>query len=100
VCSNYSGWFRGERETRETKAANAFQYVILGIFLVLAYGLWKLQVIESGSYASAAEKNQGDHNTPTGSSEIEEPFPFSGDPLAMGRPPLLWEETESDTILR
>jgi hypothetical protein len=78
----------------------AAQYVILGIFLVLAYGLWKLQVIESGSYASAAEKNQGDHNTPTGSSEIEEPFPFSGDPLAMGRPPLLWEETESDTILR
>ncbi|HME36674.1 MAG TPA: penicillin-binding protein 2 [Candidatus Sulfotelmatobacter sp.] len=34
------------------------QYIILGIFLVLAYGLWKLQVMESGYYASAAEKNR------------------------------------------
>jgi penicillin-binding protein 2 len=36
----------------------AAQYVILVIFLVLAYGLWKLQVMESGYYASAAEKNR------------------------------------------
>jgi penicillin-binding protein 2 len=36
----------------------AAQYIILGIFLVLAYGLWKLQVMESGYYATAAEKNQ------------------------------------------
>src|SRR5271170_2134191 len=36
----------------------AAQYVILGIFMVLAYGLWKLQVMESGYYASAAEKNR------------------------------------------
>jgi len=36
----------------------AAQYVILGIFLVLAYGLWKLQVMESSRYASAAEKNR------------------------------------------
>jgi penicillin-binding protein 2 len=36
----------------------AAQYIILGIFLLLAYGLWKLQVIESGYYASAAEKNR------------------------------------------
>jgi penicillin-binding protein 2 len=36
----------------------ATQYVILAIFLVLAYGLWKLQVMESGYYASAAEKNR------------------------------------------
>ncbi|MFZ0760517.1 MAG: penicillin-binding protein 2 [Candidatus Sulfotelmatobacter sp.] len=34
------------------------QYIILAIFLVLAYGLWKLQVMESGYYASAAEKNR------------------------------------------
>src|ERR1700726_2735506 len=34
------------------------QYVILGMFLILAYGLWKLQVMESGYYASAAEKNR------------------------------------------
>src|SRR5271166_1882651 len=36
----------------------AAQYIILAIFLVLAYGLWKLQVMESGRYASAAEKNR------------------------------------------
>ena len=36
----------------------AAQYAILAIFLVLAYGLWKLQVMESGYYASAAEKNR------------------------------------------
>src|SRR5438309_105811 len=36
----------------------ATQYMILAIFLVLAYGLWKLQVMESGYYASAAEKNR------------------------------------------
>src|ERR1700692_3201295 len=36
----------------------AAQYMILGIFLVLAYVLWKLQVMESGYYASAAEKNR------------------------------------------
>jgi penicillin-binding protein 2 len=36
----------------------AAQYTILAIFLVLAYGLWKLQVMESGYYASAAEKNR------------------------------------------
>ncbi len=36
----------------------AAQYIILGIFLVLAYGLWRLQVMESGYYASAAEKNR------------------------------------------
>src|SRR5580704_11837055 len=36
----------------------AAQYLILAIFLVLAYGLWKLQVMESGYYASAAEKNR------------------------------------------
>src|ERR1700730_7348238 len=36
----------------------AAQYMILAIFLVLAYGLWRLQVMESGKYASAAEKNR------------------------------------------
>jgi penicillin-binding protein 2 len=36
----------------------AAQYIILAIFLVLAYGLWKLQVTESGYYTSAAEKNR------------------------------------------
>src|SRR6202007_2775995 len=36
----------------------ASQYIIVGIFLILVYGLWKLQVMESGYYASAAEKNR------------------------------------------
>ena len=36
----------------------AAQYLILAIFLVLAYGLWRLQVMESDYYALAAEKNR------------------------------------------
>jgi len=34
------------------------QYAILAIFLVLAYGLWRLQVMESSYYSLAAEKNR------------------------------------------
>src|SRR5579862_1371791 len=36
----------------------AAQYVILAIFIVLAYGLWRLQVMESNVYATLAEKNR------------------------------------------
>src|SRR6266436_6084745 len=36
----------------------AAQYIILGIFLVLAYGLWRLQVMQSEYYSLAAEKNR------------------------------------------
>jgi len=36
----------------------AAQYIILAIFLVLAYGLWRLQVMESSYYSLAAEKNR------------------------------------------
>ena len=36
----------------------AAQYAILGIFLVLAYGLWRLQVVQSDFYSLAAEKNR------------------------------------------
>jgi penicillin-binding protein 2 len=36
----------------------AAQYVILGILLVLAYGLWRLQVMQSDYYSLAAEKNR------------------------------------------
>jgi penicillin-binding protein 2 len=35
----------------------ASQYIILGIFLILAYGLWRLQVVQSGYYSLAAERN-------------------------------------------
>ncbi len=36
----------------------AVQYIVLAIFLILAYGLWRLQVSQSDSYASLAEKNR------------------------------------------
>src|SRR6201997_5010418 len=36
----------------------AVQYIILAIFLILAYGLWRLQVVQSDLYASLAEKNR------------------------------------------
>ena len=36
----------------------AAQYVILGVFLLLAYGLWSLQVMKSDYYSLAAEKNR------------------------------------------
>jgi penicillin-binding protein 2 len=36
----------------------AAQYIVLGIFLVLAYGLWRLQVMQSDYYSLAAEKNR------------------------------------------
>src|ERR1700680_1619231 len=36
----------------------AAQYSILGIFLVLAYGLWRLQVMQSDLYSLAAAKNR------------------------------------------
>lgn len=36
----------------------ATQYIILAIFLILAYGLWRLQVMQSSYYALAAEKNR------------------------------------------
>ena len=36
----------------------AVQYLILAVFLCLAYGLWRLQVSESGMYATLAEQNR------------------------------------------
>src|SRR5262250_2726485 len=36
----------------------AVQYVILAIFLFLAYGLWELQVSQSDYYSAAAEENR------------------------------------------
>src|ERR1700758_2719302 len=36
----------------------AVQYIILAVFLILAYGLWRLQVMQSDFYASLAEKNR------------------------------------------
>jgi len=36
----------------------AVQYIILVVFLILAYGLWRLQVMQSDFYAGLAEKNR------------------------------------------
>src|SRR5215813_640500 len=36
----------------------AVQYIILVIFLILAYGLWRLQVMQSDLYAQLAERNR------------------------------------------
>jgi penicillin-binding protein 2 len=36
----------------------AVQYIIVGVFLLLAYGLWRLQVMDSDLYASLAERNR------------------------------------------
>src|SRR5579871_57977 len=48
----------GRDEKVSTVRLTAVQYIILGIFLILAYGLWRLQVSQSDSYASLAEKNR------------------------------------------
>src|SRR5512146_3460916 len=34
------------------------QYAILGIFLLLAFGLWRLQILGNDYYTSLAEKNR------------------------------------------
>src|SRR3974390_1239012 len=36
----------------------AVQYILLGIFLVLAFGLWRLQVARSDYYTTLAEQNR------------------------------------------
>ena len=48
----------GREEKVSALRLTAVQYVILAIFLVLAYGLWRLQVMHSDEYAQLAEKNR------------------------------------------
>ncbi len=48
----------GRDEKVSTTRLTAVQYIVLGVFLILAYGLWRLQVSQSDSYASLAEKNR------------------------------------------
>ncbi len=48
----------GRDEKVSSGRLTAAQYIILGIFLVLAYGLWRLQVMQSDFYSLAAEKNR------------------------------------------
>src|SRR5580704_18896171 len=48
----------GRDEKVSPMRLTAVQYIVLGIFLILAYGLWRLQVVQSDFYASLAEKNR------------------------------------------
>jgi penicillin-binding protein 2 len=48
----------GHEEKVSPVRLTAVQYVVLLIFLVLAYGLWRLQVMHSDEYALLAEKNR------------------------------------------
>src|SRR6202162_581287 len=48
----------GRDEKVSASRLTAGPYIILVIFLVLAYGLWRLQVVSSEFYAALAEKNK------------------------------------------
>jgi len=48
----------GRDEKVPAMRLTASQYIILGIFLILAYGLLRLQVMQSDYYSLAAEKNR------------------------------------------
>src|ERR1700756_5677117 len=48
----------GRDEKVSSIRLTAVQYIILVIFMILAYGLWRLQVMQSDFYAPLAEKNQ------------------------------------------
>jgi penicillin-binding protein 2 len=48
----------GRDEKVSSFRLTAVQYAILGIFLILAYGLWRLQVVQSDFYSNLAEKNR------------------------------------------
>src|SRR5580658_7036769 len=48
----------GREEKVSALRLTAVQYVVLFMFLLLAYGLWRLQVMHSGEYALLAEKNR------------------------------------------
>src|SRR5437773_9523941 len=48
----------GRDEKVSSVRLTAVQYIILVVFLFLAYGLWRLQVVQSEFYSAAAEKNR------------------------------------------
>ena len=48
----------GREEKVSAYRLTAVQYVVLFIFLLLAYGLWRLEVMQSGKYALLAEQNR------------------------------------------
>ena len=48
----------GRKDKVSEARLTAVQYVLLGVFLVLAFGLWRLQVARSDYYNSLAEQNR------------------------------------------
>ena len=48
----------GREEKVSALRLTAVQYVVLFIFLLLAYGLWRLQVMQSDKYSLLAEQNR------------------------------------------
>ncbi|MGA2002776.1 MAG: penicillin-binding protein 2 [Terriglobales bacterium] len=48
----------GREEKVSALRLTGVQYVVLFIFLLLAYGLWRLQVMQSGKYSLLAEQNR------------------------------------------
>ncbi len=48
----------GREEKVSPIRLTAVQYIILFIFLLLAYGLWRLQVMQSDKYSQLAEQNR------------------------------------------
>ncbi|MFY9906999.1 MAG: penicillin-binding protein 2 [Terriglobales bacterium] len=48
----------GREEKVSALRLTAVQYIVVFIFLLLAYGLWRLQVMHSDEYALLAEKNR------------------------------------------
>ena len=48
----------GRDEKISSGRLTAVQYIILAIFLLLTYGLWRLQVSQSDLYSTLAEKNR------------------------------------------
>jgi len=48
----------GREEKISTGRLTSVQYAILVLFLVLGYGLWRLQVSQTNYYATQAENNR------------------------------------------
>src|SRR5271168_5626747 len=48
----------GREEKVSQLRLTAVQYVLLGVFLVLAFGLWRLQVARNDYYNTLAEQNR------------------------------------------
>lgn len=48
----------GREEKVSALRLTAVQYIILFVFLLLAYGLWRLQVMQSDKYSQLAEQNR------------------------------------------